>query len=338
MALSASALETPDLESLDLGSETGVTNVTGKSPTQLALARFRHDKLSMIALAVVLLYVVAGILAPIANSMGWIDPIGQHLKLLDFTVGGTPKGGGWGSVSWSHPFGVVPGTGQDLFARILLGTTYSLAIALSATILTLVLGAVLGIVSGFSGGWIDAVVGRLTDLTLSFPQTLMLLALSTVAVDFIQTRLHVGNATLANGSYVVIVLAIFGWPQIARVIRGQVLSLREQEFVQAAQLFGASKGRIYFKEILPNVWAPLLVYFTLTLPAYVSAEAALSFLGVGIKPPAPTLGNVLNDAVSYYQADFAYFLLPALMIAIIVISFNLVGDGLRDALDPKSMR
>ena len=130
--------------------------------------------------------------------------------------------------------------------------------------------------------------------------------------------------------------AAFGWPPIARVVRGQVLSLREREFVDAAKLLGASRGRLYFKEILPNVWAPLLVYFTLLLPAFVSAEAAFSFLGVGIKPPTPTLGNILADSVAYAEADFGLLLLPGVHDRLIVISFNLFGDGCRDALDPKT--
>src|SRR5581483_8470402 len=172
----------------------------------------------------------------------------------------------------------------------------------------------------------------------SFPQTLMLLSLSGIAVDFLANTVGLGDGALANGSYVVLVLSLFGWPPIARVIRGQVLSIREREFIEAAHLFGASRMRIYFKEILPNVWAPILIYFTLLMPAYVSAEAALSYLGVGIKPPAPTLGNVLTDSVQYYQADFAYFLIPGVAIALIVVCFNLVGEGLRDALDPKHHR
>lgn len=337
MALSASPVETTDFAPTELVGESGGVEIAGKSPTQLALARFRRDKLSMAALVVVVLYILAAILAPILNALGWIDPYTQHLNLLNVATGGIPNGG-LGGVSVHHWFGLVPSSGTDVFSRVLLGATYSLAIALSGTILTLIIGAVFGIVAGFSGGWIDAVIGRITDLTLSFPQTLMLLALSTVAVDLIQNQLGIGNINIASGIYVVVVLSVFGWPQIARVIRGQVLSIREREFVQAAQLFGASRWRIYFKEILPNVWSPLLVYATLTFPAYVSAEAALSFLGVGVKPPTPTLGNVLTDAVNYYQTDLTYFIIPAMAIAIIVISFNLVGDGLSDALDPKSRR
>jgi peptide/nickel transport system permease protein len=134
------------------------------------------------------------------------------------------------------------------------------------------------------------------------------------------------------------VLAAFGWPPIARIVRGQVLSIREREFIDAARLMGAPRRRMYFKEVLPNLWAPLLVYFTLTMPAYISAEAALSFLAVGVKPPTPTLGNILNDSINYSQADFFFFFTPALLIAIIVVSFNLLGDGIRDALDPRGSR
>jgi peptide/nickel transport system permease protein len=141
---------------------------------------------------------------------------------------------------------------------------------------------------------------------------------------------------LPNGAYVVIVLGAFGWPGIARIIRGQVLTVREREFVDAAVLLGASRSRIYFKEILPNLWAPLLVTFTLTMPAYISAEAALSYLGVGIHPPTPTLGNVLKGSINYSTADFFFFFTPAFLIMIIVVSFNLLGDGIRDALDPKT--
>jgi peptide/nickel transport system permease protein len=137
---------------------------------------------------------------------------------------------------------------------------------------------------------------------------------------------------------VVLVLGLWGWRSIARIIRGQVLSIREREFVDAAKLLGASRLRLYFKEVLPNLWAPLLVQFTLLMPAYISAEAALNFLGVGIKPPTPTLGNLLKDAITFATTDPLFFFLPAFLIMIIVVTFNLLGDGIRDALDPKSAR
>ncbi len=143
---------------------------------------------------------------------------------------------------------------------------------------------------------------------------------------------------MANGVYVVLVLGFFGWPYVARLVRGQVLSIREREFVEAAKLMGASRRRLYFKEILPNLWAPLLVSATITMPTYISAEAALNYLGVGIKPPTPTLGNVLSGSIDYSTSDFVFFFTPAFLIMIIVVSFNLLGDGLRDALDPKGHR
>ena len=199
---------------------------------------------------------------------------------------------------------------------------------------------VLGIISGFSGGFIDATVGRFIDLTLSFPVTMMLLALSAWCVDRDGgPRLPDGpNGAFVSGLYVILILALFGWPPVARVVRGQVLSIREREYIEAAKLMGASRMRLYFKEVLPNVWAPILVFFTLLVPAYISAEAAFSFLGVGIKPPTPTLGNILADSVSYAGADPTFFFLPARPPRADRRLFNLVGDGARDALDPKTHR
>jgi peptide/nickel transport system permease protein len=152
------------------------------------------------------------------------------------------------------------------------------------------------------------------------------------------TSLGVPEGNASNGLYIILVLGLFGWPYIARIIRGQVLSLRDREFIEAARSLGARNSRIYTKELIPNLWAPLLVYFTLLLPTYISAEAALSYLGVGIQPPTPTLGNILKYSVNYAPADFAFFFFPALIIAILVISFSLLGDGLRDAFDPKADR
>lgn len=312
--------------------------VAGRSPTQLALERFRKDKLSMVAFVIVALYILLAILAPILRHTGVLDPYTYHnsSKFLNIELGSIPRGA-FSGASASHPLGIEPGTGRDVASRLMMGIANSLTIALSATVLAIAIGTVLGIIAGFTGGLVDATVGRLIDLTLSFPQTLMLLALSTTVVTML-VNVGVPAGDLAQGTYVVIVLAAFGWPPIARVVRGQVLSIREREFVEAAKLMGAPRRRMYFKEILPNLWAPLLVYFTLTMPAYISAEAALSYLQVSVKPPTPTLGNILTDSISYSQADFFFFFMPALLIAIIVVSFNLMGDGIRDALDPRGAR
>lgn len=290
----------------------------------------------MISFTVVAVYLMAGIAAPFLVHFGVLDPTTFHQDKLDPSNGGLPIGA-FGGISWSHPLGLEPGTGRDVLSRVWYGITFSLTIALSATLVAMIIGTVLGIISGYTGGWTDSIIGRGIDLTLSFPSTLMLLALSGPAVQVLEDW-GVPAGDVSNGLYVMLVLGLFGWPYVARLIRGQVLSIREREFIDAAILLGASRRRLYFKEILPNLWAPLLVTFTLTMPTYISAEAALSFLGVGIKPPTPTLGNILKGSISYSSADFLFFFIPAFLIMIIVVSFNLLGDGMGDALDPKSGR
>lgn len=306
--------------------------IASKSPTQLALARFRKDKLTMISFVIVVFYFLAALAAPVLVKLDVIDPFTTHQDLLDEN---TLPIGAWSGMSWDHLLGVEPGLGRDVLSRVWYGITFSIAISLAATLIAVTLGVVLGIVSGASGGWVDAIIGRIIDLTLAFPQTLMLLALSSVALAFITENLGVPPGDRARAMYVIVILGLFGWTGVARIVRGQVLSLREREFVHAAKLMGASRFRLYFREILPNLWAPILVSFTLILPAFVSAEAALAYLGVSIRPPTPTLGNVLFDALRYADSAFIYFFAPAFLIALIVVCFNLLGDGLRDALDPK---
>lgn len=309
--------------------------IQGKSPFQLALGRLRRDKLTMFALAVVVTYVLAAIAAPFLVKFGVLDPYTTNQDLIgpDYIPIGD-----WGGISSDHPLGVEPGIGRDALSRIWYGLTFSLGIALTATLISITLGVVIGIISGAAGGKTDIILGRFTDLTLAFPQTLMVLALASLGLSFITDKLHIPEGDLANAFYVTAVLGLFGWTGVSRLIRGQVLSLREREFVEAAKMIGASRWRIYFREILPNLWAPILITFTLYMPVFVSAEAALSFLGIGIKPPTPTLGNILAYALDFAQADFVFFFAPAALIAIIVVSFNLLGDGLRDALDPKADR
>ncbi len=302
---------------------------------RLAFERFRTDKRSMISFWIVFAFAVLALLAPIMNHLGVIDPYATNQNVLGPD---TMPAGHLSGMTWHHLLGVEPGTGRDMLARVWLGLAISIFIALTSSLLSLIIGTVLGIIAGVRGGFADGAIGRLCDLILSFPQQLMLLALSGMALAFINTQLHVSGADSAACIYVIVVMAIFGWPGICRLVRAQVLSIREREFVDAAVVLGASKTRIYFKEILPNLWSLLLVQFTLVLPAYISTEAALSFMGVSVKPPTPTLGNVLNDTLSYAPVDFFYFLVPGATIALLVITFNLLGDGLRDALDPKSNR
>ncbi|MCW2491198.1 MAG: peptide transporter permease [Frankiales bacterium] len=311
------------------------TKIAGRTPWQLARARVRRDRTTMIAFVILCVAVLTALVAPVLSKFGILQPYTQHQDLVG-GLGSNPTGS-FGGVSASHWLGVVPQTGWDLLSRLILGITLSLLIATSATVLSLVLGTIAGLISGFLGKWPDFWISRTMDLVLAFPQLLMLLALSSVIIDRI-TSLGVPAGNPSHIVYLILVLGFFGWPYFARIIRGQVLSLREREFIEAAKSIGASNRRIYFKELLPNLWAPILIYFTLNLPTNISAEAALSYLGVGVQSPTPTLGSVLTDASTYASSDPTFFLAPGITIFILVISFNLFGDGLRDALDPKSNR
>jgi peptide/nickel transport system permease protein len=314
------------------GPEVPRPDIVSRSPGRLAWERFKSDKKTVVAAVIVGLYILLAILAPILVGAGVLDPLTTHPNLINDL--GLPKF----SVNAAHPFGVEPGTGRDVLSRVWFGLTFSLFISAVAAVCSVVIGVILGIIAGLSGGWVDTLIGRLIDLVLSFPQTLMLLALSSVIVAWLTGTLHVPSGNTAQATYVILVLAVFGWPPVARVVRGQVLSLREREFIDAARLLGAGPARLYFREVLPNLWAPILVQFTLILPAYVSAEAALSYLSISIQPPTPTLGNILKYSIQFASSDLIFFLTPALLLVLIVVSFNLLGDGLRDALDPKATR
>ncbi|MGN6325165.1 ABC transporter permease [Pseudolysinimonas sp.] len=310
----------------------GPREIVSRSPGRLAWERFKSDKKTVVAAIIVGIYIVLAILAPILVNLGVLDPLSTHSNLINDL--GLPTF----STSWAHPFGVEPGTGRDVLSRVWFGLTFSLFISAVAAVCSVIIGVILGIIAGLNGGWADTLIGRLIDLVLSFPQTLMLLALSSVIVAWLTGTLHVPSGNTAQATYVILVLAVFGWPPVARVVRGQVLSLREREFIDAARLLGAGPGRLYFREVLPNLWAPILVQFTLILPAYVSAEAALSYLSISIQPPTPTLGNILKYSIQFASSDFVFFIAPAFLLVLIVVSFNLLGDGLRDALDPKATR
>ena len=325
-----------EVSSLEAAGEP-VGDIQGRTPGQLAWARLKHDKVSMTALVVVVIVVLIALSEPVFRYFGLFNPYTTHDNLI-LGFGSVPQGAR-GGMSLTHPFGVEPGTGRDILSRCLLGVTYSLMIATSAVIISAVIGTIVGIVSGYMGGAVDFWLGRFMDLILSFPQLLMLLALSSVLKDRIASILNTGPTSVTvSASYLILVLGFFGWPYLARIIRGQVLTMRSREFVEAAESLGATRRRIWFRELLPNLWAPLIVYVSLTLPLNIGAEAALSFLGVGLQEPAPSLGKILNDSVNYYVADPTYFFIPGILLLIIVLAFNMLGDGLRDALDPKSGR
>ncbi len=313
----------------------GAVPIAGRTPWQITRARLVRDRVTMVALGAAIFFIVLAVTAPLMTQLGWIDPYTSHPELVG-GLGSLPIGP-VGGVSWQHPMGVEPGTGRDIFSRVLAGLTVSLVVATLAVFVSVVLGTVIGIISGTAGGRVDWLLSRVIDFVLSFPQTLMLIALSTIVIDLLQGALNT-DRTIPSMIFMILVMGFFGWPYFARIIRGQVLSLKEREFIEAARSLGAGRARIYFTELLPHLWAPILVYTTLIMPQNIATEAALGFLGVGIQAPTPSFGSILNDSVHYATSDPAYFIFPGVTLFLVVLSFNLLGDGLRDALDPKADR
>jgi peptide/nickel transport system permease protein len=309
--------------------------IAGRTPWQITRARIARDKITIAAFFASVFFILLALAAPVLTHFGLLDPYSSNTDLVG-GLGSLPIGP-MGGVSADHWMGVEPGTGRDLFSRVVSGLTVSLIVATLAVTVSVVLGVVIGIVSGSAGGRVDWFFSRVTDFVLSFPQTLMLIALSTIANDAIQGLLGT-DRTIPSMVFMILVMGFFGWPIFARIIRGQVLSLKEREFIEAAHSLGAKRFRIYFKELLPHLWAPILVYTTLVMPQNIATEAALGFLGVGIQAPTPSFGSILNDSVHYATSNPAYFVFPGVTLFLVVLSFNLLGDGLRDALDPKADR
>jgi peptide/nickel transport system permease protein len=307
--------------------------MVGRSLRQIVWARLSRDRVAMICLLIVLVMYLTAIVGPFILVAVGLDPYKfDASSISDF--GGKPNLPN-GGISPSHLLGVEWGTGRDILAQLVSGLRISLIIATSATAITVFLGTVIGIIAGYTGGLTDSIIGRIMDLILAFPFLLIILALSGVLTQRL-TGLGVPEGNPSRITYLIMVLSVFGWPYLARIVRGQVLSLREREFVEAAIAMGAPRRRILFGEILPNLWAPILVYATLTLPAYIGLEAALSFLGVGVLPPDVTFGAMLANSVSYMNVVPTYLFIPGTVLVVLVVAFNLFGDAVRDALDPKA--
>lgn len=308
--------------------------VESKSPGRLAWERFRRDRVAVTASFVVLFFVCIALFAPLVCKALGINPLTLDRKALNDY--GLPNGP-FGAMSRKHLLGVEPGTGRDILARLIYGARVSLLVGFVSTLLTTVIGVVLGIVAGYRRGKIDAIISRFTDLTLAFPSLLLIIALTRPFTQRLES-LGVPEGNPARLTYIVLVLSLFGWVYVARIVRGQTLALREREFVEAARASGAGHWHMVFKELLPNIWAPIIVIVSLSLPGYVAVESTLSFLGVGLLPPDASWGVMLGDSVKYYRADPAYLFIPGIALIVLVLAFNIMGDGLRDALDPKSDR
>ncbi|MFE1024198.1 ABC transporter permease [Streptomyces sp. NPDC058818] len=309
-----------------------------RSPGRLAWTRFKRDKTGVISACIVIFFFVIALAAPLIAKLYGKDPYttyaSQRPELLDaFSYPAGPNGG-MSSEFW---FGIEPQLGRDVFTFLLYGIRTSLGLAVAATLVTAFLGIVIGTTAGYLGGKTDYFVGRIIDILLSFPSTLFFIAFMPVIYGlFVAPDENIPTSLRAIS--LIIVLSGFGWASLARLLRGQVLGLREREFVEAAKVTGASPWRIVFKELLPNLWTPIIIQTTLMLPMFVTAEAGLAFLGVGMIDPTPDWGVMIQRGAQFYTEDITFMLFPGLSMVIFVLAFNLLGDSVRDALDPKTKR
>jgi len=306
----------------------GGAAIEGRSLGRIAWLRLRRDKVAMAGLVIVVLLIVLAVFGPFFVQ----NPDTYHANLINPTF--SRPNGPFGGISLAHPLGVEPITGRDMLARIVVGARYSLLIGFLATLLAVIIGTVMGVIAAFFGGWVDSVIARTMDIFLAFPLLVFAIAL----VGVIPGSAFGLSGNTLRVALLVFIIGFFAWPYMGRIIRGQTLSLREREFVDAARSLGARGPYIMFRELLPNLVGPILVYATLLIPTNILFEAALDYLGVGLIPPTPSWGQMLSNAVSqgFFQVDPMYMIIPGLAIFITVMAFNLFGDGLRDALDPRS--
>jgi len=289
---------------------------TARTPRQLAMARLRRDRVAMISVAVIVGFVLLAIFAPlVAHFTG--HPVNEQYRQLGLTPEGLPRGP-------SHTFLLgADQLGRDLLVRLAYGARISLLVGAAAAVASVGLGSLVGLAAGYMGGWTDRILSWLIDSTLSLP--FLLFAVSLVSLTGPGLGVTIG------------VIVLFSWCPVARVIRGQVLSLREREFVEAARSLGASRRRIMAVDILPNVVAPIIVYGTLLVPQAIVFEATLSFLGLGVPPPSATWGTMLGDGAKLYRVAWWLVLFPSAALLFLTLAFNLFGDSLRDAFDPRGL-
>lgn len=301
--------------------------IEGRSPWWLAMNRLRHDRAAMIALGVIIAIVLVAIFAPVFAVITG-HGVYQQFRGPAPPVGLSPTGQPVGPTS-TFPLG-TDDQGRDILVRIAYGARVSLFVGVVATGITVGIGLVVGLAAGFFGGWTDSILARLMDWLLAIPFLLFAISLVSVVlvhpIGFIRPGLPV----------VIIVLGVLTWATIGRLVRGQVLSIREKEYIEAARALGAGPWRIMFIDILPNLLAQLIVYTTLLIPLTIVAEASLSFLGVGVLPPTPDWGQMISSASSIYlYGPWWYLLFPSLALLITTLAFNIFGDSVRDAFDPR---
>jgi peptide/nickel transport system permease protein len=295
----------------------GTRPSAGLSPWQLAWRRLRTDRLAIASAVVILVIVAAAIAAPAFAALTQHGP-DQQFTTAGLTAQGLPRPPG--ARFWLG----TDDLGRDVLVRVVYGARISLLAGVVASVLAVAFGTVVGMFAGFFGGPTDSVLSRSMDVVLSLP--FLLFAIALVAI--------VGPGLWVS----VLVIAFFSWASVGRVTRGQTLSIREKEYIEAARSLGARSLRVIFIDILPNIIAPVIVYTTLLIPASIAFMATLSFLGVGIVPPTPDWGNMISESLQYYKVAWWFVLFPGLALLLTTLAFNLLGDAVRDALDPSTER
>ena len=305
-----------------------VVAARARSSWELFRTRFMQDKAAVFGAVVIAVLVVLALAAPLFAKLTGHGPnelFGDQMLTPDL---GLPKGPN--AQFW---FGGDT-VGRDVFVRTMYGARTSLIVAIVATGLAALIGIAVGMLAGYRGGVTDTIVSRAADVFLSMP--ILLFAIGVATVCSISPNGCLGGLLQPGLSLVIGVIALFTWPNMARLVRGQVFTLREKEFVEASRSLGAGSFRIMFRELLPNLLAPIVVYATLLVPANILFEAALSFLGVGVPQTTPSWGRMLSEAASGQLFTYAWWMMlfPGLFLLLTTLAFNLVGDGLRDALGP----
>src|ERR1700730_2552816 len=301
--------------------------IAARSPLQLFWSRLRHDRVALVSLAFIVFLIVLALAAPlVVDVLGLPGPYTQNLNLTDSF--GSPLG-----PSSAHPFGVDQ-LGQDVMSRVIYGTRVSLEVGIFGTAISTTIGVVVGMLAGFYRGWVDTLLSRFIDVVLSIPILLLGLGIGAAC----SLRGCIKGLVQPGLGVIIFLISLATWPYTARIVRGLVLSLREREFVEASRAMGASDTRIMFRESLPNLAAPILVYASLQIPLNILIEAALSYLGVGIRPPTASWGQMIAAATPIFSTAWWYMVFPGVALLITVLAFNLLGDGLRDALNPRSAR
>jgi peptide/nickel transport system permease protein len=305
------------------------SQIIGRTPWQIFWSRFRRDRVALVAMGFIVFLALVAIGAPLISS--WVGHGPNELFRETLNEIGLPEQG----PSSEFYFGVDT-SGRDVFVRTVYGARTSLTVALLATGFAVVIGIIMGSLAGFHGRWVDTLISRVIDLVLSLP--VLLLSIGIAATCSVTAEGCFGGLIQPGVTLVTFIIALFTWPYIARIVRGQVLSIREKEFIESARSLGSGSRRIMFREILPNLAAPLIVYSTLIIPSNILFEAALSFLGVGIPPDTPSWGRMIADASGGQLYTVAWWMLvfPGMALVLTTLAFNLVGDGLRDALDPRT--